>query len=130
MRTCSEVSNTTRLTLLAWVVVASLASFSDGTAQTAPRVQRLDGNPIIRPAMLSGTSGENINGPSLIRVPDWLPNPLGRYYLYFSHHKGDYIRLAYAESATGPWTVYEPGTLRLEQTRCDSIPRSDGPMMV
>ncbi len=70
MRTCSEVSNTTRLTLLAWVVVASLASFSDGTAQTAPHVQRLDGNPIIRPAMLSGTSGENINGPSLIRVPD------------------------------------------------------------
>jgi hypothetical protein len=35
------------------------------------------------------------------------------YYLYFSHHKGDHIRLAYADSPMGPWTLYEPGTLRL-----------------
>ena len=119
------ISSTTKLTLHAWVAVASLASFGEGAAQQVPRVQRLEGNPIVTPAMLSGTSGEDINGPSIIRVPDWLPNPLGRYYLYFAHHKGHYIRLAYAESLTGPWTVHEPGTLRLQQTRCDSIPRSD-----
>jgi hypothetical protein len=35
--------------------------------------------------------GSNINGPSLIRVPDWVPDPLGRYYLYFAHHHGTYI---------------------------------------
>lgn len=62
------------------------------------------------------TVGKNINGPSLIRVPDWLPDPLGRYYLYFAHHGGSHIRLAYADELMGPYTLYEPGTLQLEQT--------------
>jgi hypothetical protein len=62
--------------------------------------------------------GGNVNGPSLIGVPDWLPDPLGRYYLYFAHHHGDYIRLAYADRLQGPWRTYEPGTLQLEQTPC------------
>ena len=30
----------------------------------------------------------NINGPSVISVPDWVENPLGKYYLYFAHHRG------------------------------------------
>lgn len=80
-------------------------------------VERFATNPIIRPHMDS-RMGDNINGPSLIKVPDWLSNPLGRYYLYFGHHKGQYIRLAYADDLTGPWTMYEPGTLRLDQTPC------------
>jgi hypothetical protein len=57
--------------------------------------------------------GDNVNGPSLIRVPDWLPRPLGRYYLYFAHHDGRYIRLAYADELTGPWQMHEPGVLPL-----------------
>jgi hypothetical protein len=65
---------------------------------------------------MDGRMGDNINGPSLIRVPDWLEDPLGRYYLYFAHHQGTYIRLAYADRLEGPWTTYEPGTLQLEQT--------------
>ena len=84
-------------------------------------VERLAGNPIIRPAMLPGGDGDNINGPSLIRVPAWVNNPLGKYYLYFAHHRGKYIRLAYADALAGPWTVYAPGTLRLEETPCDAI---------
>ena len=60
--------------------------------------------------------GSNINGPSLIRAPDWIENPLGRYYLYFAHHQGTYIRLAYADQLGGPWTTYEAGTLHLEET--------------
>jgi len=60
--------------------------------------------------------GENINGPSLVRVPDWIERPLGRYYLYFADHGGAYIRLACADSVEGPYTVYAPGTLRLGQT--------------
>jgi hypothetical protein len=63
--------------------------------------------------MLPGEDGKNINGPSLIRVPDWLPDRLGRYYLYFAHHNGKYIRLAYADSITGPWKVHQPGSLPL-----------------
>jgi hypothetical protein len=77
--------------------------------------RRLPGSPIIRPAMLPGTDGANINGPSLIRAPSWLPNRLGTYYLYFAHHNGKYIRLAYADRLEGPWKVYEPGTLQLKE---------------
>ena len=64
----------------------------------------------------------NINGPSLIRVPDWIENPLGQYYLYFADHRGTYIRLAYADDLIGPWRMHEPGTLRLDQTHFSKIP--------
>ncbi len=64
------------------------------------KVDRLPTNPIIQPQM-DGRMGDNVNGPSLIRVPDWLPNPLGKYSLYFAHHRGDYIRLAYADELGG-----------------------------
>lgn len=75
---------------------------------------RLPENPIITPAS-SPSIGTNINGPSLIRVPNWVPKPLGRYYLYFADHGGKFIRLAVADRVEGPWKVYEPGTLHLEQ---------------
>ncbi len=55
----------------------------------------------------------NINGPSLVRVPDWVENPLGRYYLYFAHHKGDHIRMAYAGDIAGPYTIHGGGVLDL-----------------
>lgn len=58
----------------------------------------------------------NINGPSLIRVPEWVPAPLGRYYLYFAHHQGQSIRLAYADAVTGPWTIHGPGCLQRSET--------------
>lgn len=80
-------------------------------------IRRFSENPIIRPNMDS-RMGENINGPSLIRVPDWIEKPLGRYYLYFAHHQGKYIRLAYADRLSGPWKTYEPGTLQLEGSFC------------
>lgn len=83
------------------------------------RILRRPDNPIITPAShpsLTEFDHSNINGPSLIRVPDWLPNPLGRYYLYFAHHQGTFIRLAYADDLAGPWQVHVPGTLQLAQT--------------
>lgn len=58
----------------------------------------------------------NINGPSLVRVPEWVENPLGKYYLYFAHHRGAYIRLAYADAIEGPYTVYKPGALHRDKT--------------
>ncbi len=94
-------------------------SYDDSSWQQTDRfrVSRFPGNPIIRPSMpgLEGDRGANINGPSLIHVPDWLENPLGRYYLYFAHHGGRYIRLAYADYLEGPWTIHEPGTLHVEE---------------
>ena len=57
------------------------------------RVTRLADGPIIGPH-LHPSIGVNIQGPSLIRVPDWIEDRLGAYYLYFADHKGSYIRLA------------------------------------
>ncbi len=79
---------------------------------------RVEGNPLLRPGMpgLGGPEGANINGPSVITVPDWVESPLGRYYMYFAHHRGRYIRLAVADDPAGPWRIHRPGVLRLEQT--------------
>jgi hypothetical protein len=84
-------------------------------------VERLPNNPIIIPEMLPGDDGVNINGPSLIRVPTWLEGALGKYYLYFAHHIGENIRLAYADDLEGPWKIYAGGTLQLEDTICNDI---------
>ena len=77
-------------------------------------IWRFPQNPIIRPNM-DDRIGDNINGPSLIRVPEWLSEPLGRYYLYFAHHRGTYIRLSYADELAGPWQTYTPGVLDLSE---------------
>src|SRR5690606_15402388 len=79
--------------------------------------KRFAANPIISQASLPGKDGENINGPSLIKAPDWLPNKLGNYYLYFAHHGGTYIRLAYADQLDASWNIYDKGTLRLSDCR-------------
>jgi hypothetical protein len=78
---------------------------------------RITNGPIITQDM-HPSLGDNINGPSLIRVPDWVSNPLGKYYLYFAHHGGKHIRMAYADEITGPWQIHVPGVLQLEQTVC------------
>jgi len=83
-------------------------------------VKRFKNNPIITSEMpgLEGKKGNNINGPSLIKIPDWVDSPLGKYYLYFAHHGGNYIRLAYADKLEGPWDIYPEGTLHIDQTSC------------
>lgn len=80
---------------------------------------RIGNGPIITKDMHPAI-GNNINGPSLIRVPDWIANPLGKYYLYFAHHGGKNIRLAYADQLTGSWTIYNPehGVMHVDQTAC------------
>jgi hypothetical protein len=84
-------------------------------------VRRLAGNPIVRPHM-DDRMGGNVQGPSLIRVPDWVEDRLGRYYLYFADHKGDYIRLAFADALAGPWRVHRPGAIRLADSRFPTAP--------
>lgn len=80
-----------------------------------PNVSRMADGPIISQNM-DDRMGGNVQGPSLIRVPDWIENPLGKYYLYFADHRGTYIRLAYADDLSGPWQTHEPGTLQLDQS--------------
>lgn len=109
--------------VLAWLLALPAFCAEDTVARTrpagfaasAPKVVRFAENPVIRPEMLPGEDGANICGPSVIRVPDWLEKPLGKYYMYFADHKGGYIRLTYANRVEGPWTVYAPGTLKLDQ---------------
>src|SRR5210317_831537 len=86
-----------------------------GQARHNVKVTRLLDAPIISPET-DPSIGSNIQGPSLIRVPDWVRDPLGKYYLYFADHKGQYIRLAYADEVTGPWKVHVPGSLHIEQS--------------
>lgn len=90
------------------------------------RVERLVHRPIIS-AETDPSIGENIQGPSLIRVPNWADNPLGNYYLYFADHKGTYIRLAYADDLAGTWQVYKPGSLQLSDSRFLTAPADRPP---
>jgi hypothetical protein len=71
---------------------------------------------------MDGRMGANVQGPSMIRVPDWVPGRLGRYYLYFADHKGSYIRLAHADAPEGPWRMHEPGSLQLADSLFPTVP--------
>lgn len=93
---------------LARLVIVVLA-LSTGVAAQMTAV-RLEQNPLIT-TRTSASLGDNINGPTVIRVPEWVEKPLGRYYMYFAHHMGAVIRLAYADSIRGPWNIYEPGVM-------------------
>ncbi len=78
-------------------------------------IERFFSSPIIYPCM-DDRMGSNINGPAIIRMPNWCKDKLGTYHLYFSDHKGKYIRLAYANEITGPWNIYSEGALDLSDS--------------
>ena len=103
------------LFLLLSAVAGGICPGPRGDPPTPIHVRRLPGNPIVTPKS-DPSVGTNINGPSLIRVPAWIPKPLGKYYLYFADHNGKYIRLAYADRLEGPWKIYVPGTLQLAES--------------
>jgi hypothetical protein len=115
--------------LLLWMVATAWSSLAVSQHPPQVTITRLGDGPIITPNM-DARMGSNIQGPSLIRVPDWVVDPLGEYYLYFADHRGEYIRMAYADAVTGPWTVYSPGTLTLEEsyfpTTCPPCAQSPG----
>ena len=90
------------------------------------RAQRLLDAPLIE-SSTHPSLGPNIQGPSLVRIPDWLEGALGRYYLYFADHKGAYIRLAHADALTGPFTVHPPGSLQLADSHFPTEPPETPP---
>jgi len=84
------------------------------TTRKAAAVIRLNNEQPIVDRSFEGV-GSNINGPSLIRIPDWIDpadraDPSAIYYLYFAHHRGDHIRMAWASDIEGPWHIYNPGS--------------------
>lgn len=91
--TCESISNQRRL--------ASCDATSD------PRID-------ITAAMISNEKRQFVDGPTVIKVPEWVPFSLGSYYMYFADHRGKYIRFAYADSPRGPWTVYPIGVLYVD----------------
>ena len=106
------------ITVFLLLLSVSPSVFSQGTQFVANRLN--NSQPIIDQAMFAAVGveddGENINGPSLIRIPDWIPpservDPSAVYYLYFAHHDGAYIRMAWATDVEGPWTFYQMGSL-------------------
>lgn len=101
--------------LLVYLAIYSHSGLAQSPNIPTVNVTRLADQPVIGPG-IHPSIGENIQGPSLIRAPDWVPNKLGNYYLYFADHKGLYIRLAYADSLTGPWHIHEPGSLQIEDS--------------
>ena len=105
---------TTRPLALALACAVGVLAAQMAGAQV--RIERLLDAPIIRPD-LHPSIGQNIQGPSVIRVPDWVDDPLGAYYLYFADHKGRYIRLAYADDLLGPWQIHAPGSLQIANSR-------------
>ena len=58
----------------------------------------------------------NVNGPSVVRTPEWLPDPPGAYLMYFAHHMGASIRLAAADEVAGPWRVVASDVLNVAAT--------------
>ncbi len=119
----SAVLSLAALAVLSWTASELAPSFALGNdvkaspSADASVVYRVEANPIIYPDMpgFEGKDGRNINGPSLIRVPAWVKRPLGKYYLYFAHHHGTYIRLAYADALQGPWKIHRGGVLSLPE---------------
>ena len=115
---------------VAMVVSAAttMGGIHSASAQTFTAT-RLDGNaatsefdPIINVSTFESVNGtgfenasivieDNIDGPSVIRIPSWIPvservHEDAIYYTYFAHHGGDNIRLAWSESITGPWNLF------------------------
>lgn len=97
------------------VAVMLLGVEGHGQTPASLTVQRVPQNPLITVSS-SKTLGDNVNGPTVVRVPSWVQRPLGRYYMYFANHMGTFVRMAYAPAVTGPWTVYEPGVLDVRDT--------------
>lgn len=98
-----------------WVALLALAHPDSVPAGQEVKATRLQQNPLITVAT-STSLGGNVNGPTAIRVPGWIERPLGRYYVYFANHMGEFIRLAYSDAVTGPWKIYEPGVLHVRDT--------------
>ena len=103
------------LALLAAVFPALSPSAQTQQPSSGVRVMRFATNPLVT-VRSSPTLGANVNGPTVIRVPSWVQKPLGKYYMYFGNHRGVFIRLAYADSPTGPWTIHEPGVWHVKDS--------------
>jgi hypothetical protein len=109
-----------KMNISAFLSVSVIVLTASAVAAQPYEVERLCDGPILSQAQFQAVGaddgeGANLNGPTLVRLPGWLEpsrraDPTARYYLYFAHHKGDYIRLAWASELCGPWRLYRIGS--------------------
>jgi hypothetical protein len=117
-RWSGDVRRTVVAVVGAAVIAAAAWRPADGEGGAAAQpaaTARFAQNPLIT-VTTSPSLGHNVNGPTVIRVPDWVERPLGRYYMYFANHVGTHVRLAYADAITGPWRIHDPGVLDVRET--------------
>ncbi len=88
---------------------------------TQTRIRIIDAN---SPRVPRDHDRFNVNGPSVLPAPGWMPDPPGRYLMFFAHHTGQSIRLAAADDPTGPWRIVEPDVLPVDDTPSDRQPRN------
>ncbi len=113
------------LPLQALVIIVMCSNLSFAQTMSAVRLEEVPlssaSNPIINKSTFTNLNvngsydGSNINGASLISVPSWVPtayraHPLANYYLYFAHHGGRFIRMAWSSTIEGPWQLFNYGT--------------------
>jgi len=91
------------------------------------QITRIGNRPLIAPHM-DTRMGDNICGPSLVRMPDWAAGRLGKYHLYFADHKGSYIRLAYSDALTGSWRVHRPGAMDVTNSLFEPVDPPEPPV--
>ena len=116
-----------RILIIAAAIALEVLAAPQAIAQSFRAERFLQGRPIIsaetfRSVGATDFESANINGPSVIRVPEWIPpehraSPRAEYYLYFAHHSGHYIRMAWAERLDGPWQLYNTGKDILDEHR-------------
>ena len=107
------------IVLISLLILTCTGIGQDSLLQTT--ITRLNGgNPVIDANWfgqfgITNSERNNINGPCLIKLPSWLNaadriDPSAQYYLYFGHHSGNYIRMAWSTNIEGPYTMFNAGS--------------------
>ena len=104
--------------VLAAVTAAGFGGQTASAQHSANDVIRLNrSNPVIFRNLFPSNrrnDGNNIAAPSMVRIPGFVSsnrraNSSARYYLYFSDHDGDYIRMGYSSRVDGGFQLYRAG---------------------
>ena len=85
------------------LLLLSIVSPVAGLAQPnqAVHATRFAQNPLIT-VNTSASLGGNVNGPTVIRVPDWIDRPLGRYYMVLREPHGRLYPSGVCRCSHGP----------------------------
>ena len=108
---------TQRIALASALFAALAAAYPSAQDRPAPvTARRLAQNPLVTHQVVAIARRQRQRARRSSACPNGSNQPLGRYYMYFAHHMGAFIRLAYADRIEGPWRIHEPGVLPVAST--------------